>query len=175
LTGADLFPALWPRLAAEERPVVVLAANEEIAAALRAGHPRARCIVAPRFDVGDAATIVAVASQVRDAVEAAGAEFVLLCISMPKHHRVCAALTETDAPTTSPWVLLLGAAAEFHLGMRRRAPRWMQRAGLEWLHRLGRDPRGMARRYLVDDVAFLPLVWRELRDTRWRRTAAPSA
>jgi N-acetylglucosaminyldiphosphoundecaprenol N-acetyl-beta-D-mannosaminyltransferase len=38
----------------------------------------------------------------------------------------------------------------------------MARAGLEWLHRLAHEPRRMWRRYLVDDVAFLPIVAREL-------------
>jgi N-acetylglucosaminyldiphosphoundecaprenol N-acetyl-beta-D-mannosaminyltransferase len=38
----------------------------------------------------------------------------------------------------------------------------MARAGLEWLHRLGHEPRRLWRRYLVDDVAFLPILARAL-------------
>ena len=63
-------------------------------------------------------------------------------------------------------MLLLGASPDFTLGLTRRAPEWMQRYGLEWIYRLGLEPRRLAKRYLVDDVAFLPLVWREWRASR---------
>lgn len=44
-----------------------------------------------------------------------------------------------------PTVLLgVGAAFDFHAGTRRRAPRWIRRAGLEWLHRLVNEPRRLA-------------------------------
>jgi N-acetylglucosaminyldiphosphoundecaprenol N-acetyl-beta-D-mannosaminyltransferase len=36
----------------------------------------------------------------------------------------------------------------------------MARAGLEWLHRLGHEPRRLWRRYLVDDAAFVPILVR---------------
>ena len=65
-------------------------------------------------------------------------------------------------------MLLLGASAEFHVGLQRRAPEWMQRFGLEWVYRLLSNPRRLAKRYLVDDVAFGPMVWREWRARRSR-------
>ena len=49
----------------------------------------------------------------------------------------------------------VGSALDFVAGTRPRAPRWMQRAGLEWLFRLGIEPRRLWRRYLVDDPAVL--------------------
>ena len=58
------------------------------------------------------------------------------------------------------------ASADLYLGLEQRAPRWMQRTGLEWLHRLLGDPRRMARRYLVEDVRFAVLLARELRSAR---------
>ena len=47
----------------------------------------------------------------------------------------------------------IGVGGSFDLlsGAIRRAPRWMQRSGLEWAYRLSREPRRLARRYLVDD------------------------
>lgn len=54
----------------------------------------------------------------------------------------------------------LGVGGSFdHLsGLARRAPRWMQRAGLEWLYRLLREPRRLWRRYLVGNSLFIWLV-----------------
>ena len=53
----------------------------------------------------------------------------------------------------------VGAAFDFHSGQVRRAPRWMQRYGLEWLFRLMSEPRRLWRRYLLVAPQF---VWRLL-------------
>lgn len=56
--------------------------------------------------------------------------------------------------------LCVGAALDFLAGGARRAPRWMQAMGLEWLHRLAREPRRLWRRYLLDDPLVFWLLWR---------------
>jgi UDP-N-acetyl-D-mannosaminuronic acid transferase (WecB/TagA/CpsF family) len=45
--------------------------------------------------------------------------------------------------------LCIGASINFLTGSERRAPRWMQLIGFEWLYRLMNDPRRLAKRYLV--------------------------
>ena len=55
----------------------------------------------------------------------------------------------------APVLIGVGAAFDFHTGMVRQAPRWMQRSGLEWLFRLSQEPRRLWRRYLVDNPWFL--------------------
>lgn len=55
----------------------------------------------------------------------------------------------------------VGAAFDFHAGLKHQAPTWMQRSGLEWLFRLMSEPRRLGRRYLVNNPAF---VWRVARD-----------
>ncbi len=49
----------------------------------------------------------------------------------------------------------VGAAFDFHAGRMRQAPRWMQRSGLEWLFRLGCEPRRLGRRYLKNNPRFV--------------------
>jgi N-acetylglucosaminyldiphosphoundecaprenol N-acetyl-beta-D-mannosaminyltransferase len=49
----------------------------------------------------------------------------------------------------------VGAAFNFHAGTVRRAPGWMQSAGLEWLHRLGAEPGRLWKRYLTTNVSFM--------------------
>jgi N-acetylglucosaminyldiphosphoundecaprenol N-acetyl-beta-D-mannosaminyltransferase len=63
-------------------------------------------------------------------------------------HRNASALTPA-------LVLGVGAAFDFHAGTKKRAPVWMQRAGLEWLHRLCSEPRRLAGRYLITNSEFL--------------------
>lgn len=68
-------------------------------------------------------------------------------------------------------ILGVGGSLDMLAGEVRRAPPFVQRMGAEWLYRLLQEPRRLSRRYLVDDVAFLPLALRALRA---RRAAARS-
>lgn len=52
-------------------------------------------------------------------------------------------------------LLAVGAAFDFHAGTKPRAPRWMQRTGLEWAFRLVTEPRRLWRRYLIGNLVFL--------------------
>jgi N-acetylglucosaminyldiphosphoundecaprenol N-acetyl-beta-D-mannosaminyltransferase len=53
----------------------------------------------------------------------------------------------------------VGAAFDFHAGRVRQAPRWMQRAGLEWLFRLVSEPRRLWKRYLKNNPLFVLRVF----------------
>jgi N-acetylglucosaminyldiphosphoundecaprenol N-acetyl-beta-D-mannosaminyltransferase len=56
----------------------------------------------------------------------------------------------------------VGAAFDFHAGDVARAPLWMQKSGLEWLHRLASEPRRLWRRYLVTNSLFVIGAARQL-------------
>jgi N-acetylglucosaminyldiphosphoundecaprenol N-acetyl-beta-D-mannosaminyltransferase len=56
-----------------------------------------------------------------------------------------------------PVLIGVGAAFDMHAGLKRQAPRWMQRSGLEWSFRLLTEPRRLARRYFINNPRF---VWR---------------
>lgn len=55
-------------------------------------------------------------------------------------------------------VISVGAALDTQSGLRRRAPNWTQRLGIEWLYRLLREPRRLWRRYLLGNTHFICLV-----------------
>lgn len=82
-------------------------------------------------------------------VETAAPDLVYVGLGFPKQERVMARLREV-APRA--WFLGCGASVDFIAGYRRRAPKWMQRTGTEWLFRLLSEPRRLARRYLRDDM-----------------------
>jgi len=94
-------------------------------------------------------------------VAAAKPSLVLVALGAPKQeiwiHR--------HGPRLRPAVLIgVGGTLDFLAGRIRRAPRWVSRAGLEWLFRLAHEPRRLARRYLVNDPKFLGIVLRTLRE-----------
>jgi N-acetylglucosaminyldiphosphoundecaprenol N-acetyl-beta-D-mannosaminyltransferase len=60
-------------------------------------------------------------------------------------------------------VLCVGATIDFLAGAKSRSPRWMRKAGMEWLHRMLTEPRRLTRRYARDAWVFPRLVWSEWR------------
>jgi len=60
----------------------------------------------------------------------------------------------------------VGAAFDFHAGRVRQAPRWMQRSGLEWLFRLGCEPRRLWKRYLKNNPLFVLRAFLQLTGLR---------
>jgi len=95
----------------------------------------------------------------RDFAVAHPARFTFLAVGSPGQEQLAAAIAGTGQ--ASGLGLCIGASLDFLAGVTPRAPGWMQRAGLEWLHRLARDPRRLARRYLWNDLAIFRLLWRE--------------
>lgn len=92
------------------------------------------------------------------------ARFTFICVGSPQQEMVARAIkARGDCMGVG---LCVGASLEFLTGETARAPEWMQRARLEWLYRLGSEPKRLWRRYLVDGPKIL-LVWR-----RWRRERA---
>ena len=55
----------------------------------------------------------------------------------------------------------VGASFEFAAGMVKRAPVWMQKVGLEWFWRVLMEPGRLWRRYLVDDMQFFPIIFKQ--------------
>src|SRR5581483_6148018 len=90
-------------------------------------------------------------------IDAAKPEIVLVALETPAKELF---LERACMRVSIPFAMGVGGAFDILAGERRRAPRWMQTAGLEWLYRLRQDPRRMARRYVVGNTRFIWLVVR---------------
>jgi N-acetylglucosaminyldiphosphoundecaprenol N-acetyl-beta-D-mannosaminyltransferase len=66
------------------------------------------------------------------------------------------------AATGVRFALGVGGAFDHLSGLSRRAPAWMQQAGMEWLYRLMSEPRRLWRRYLIGNFTFTCLVAKQL-------------
>lgn len=89
--------------------------------------------------------------QVTRAIRESGAHLVFVGLGCPRQETWMAA----HRGGIDAVLIGVGAAFDFHAGTVIRAPRWMQRAGLEWLHRLGAEPHRLWRRYLVTNTLFI--------------------
>jgi N-acetylglucosaminyldiphosphoundecaprenol N-acetyl-beta-D-mannosaminyltransferase len=91
-------------------------------------------------------------------INAAAPDLVWVGLGMPKQE---VWMHEFRPLLDAPVILAVGAAFDFHSGVVKQAPRWMQRSGLEWLYRLAREPKRLWRRYLFCNTRFVWLVARE--------------
>ena len=165
VTGSDLTARLLAGLP-RHAPVTIIGLRPEHVPALRARYGLAALAhhnPPPGFERDRGA--------MRDAVRFIldhPARLVFLALGSPRQEMLAAAIrAEGGASGTG---LCIGAGLDFLTGAARRAPAWMQRAGLEWLHRLSADPARLARRYLRDDPPIFAML---LRERMRARTLAP--
>lgn len=95
--------------------------------------------------------------EIANRIRASGAQVVWVGLGAPKQELVMHRLAEVTSVQVG-----VGAVFEFIAGSKRRAPRLLQRAGLEWAFRLAQEPRRLARRYVVTNATFGVGALREL-------------
>ncbi len=98
-------------------------------------------------------------SGVADEVRAACADILLVAMSSPKKEIF---MKRWNAHMGVPVCHGVGGSFDVMAGVTRRAPRWMQRCGLEWFYRVLQEPRRMWKRYLITNTIFVGLAIREL-------------
>jgi N-acetylglucosaminyldiphosphoundecaprenol N-acetyl-beta-D-mannosaminyltransferase len=89
--------------------------------------------------------------EIADRIRTSGARVVLVGLGCPRQEVFAYAMRPlVDAP-----LLAVGAAFDYHAGLLRKPPPWMQQRGLEWLWRLGLEPARLWKRYLLLNPAYL--------------------
>lgn len=162
VAGIDLFEALMRRAGEKGWRAFLLGAREDVVAAVadtyRRRYPEL-AIAGWRNGYWTDAEEAQVAEQVR----ASGADVLFVAISSPKKEQF---LGRWQAEMRIPFAMGVGGTFDVAIGRVRRAPRWMQRAGLEWFYRFLQEPRRMFRRYFIDDMAF---VWLFIKEAAGRK------
>jgi N-acetylglucosaminyldiphosphoundecaprenol N-acetyl-beta-D-mannosaminyltransferase len=154
VAGSDLVWSLTAEAALRDRSVFLLGgapgACEAAATKLHAMYPGARLAghLCPPFGFERNAGEI---ERIRAALAEARPDIVYVALGFPKQERLISWL-RVEFPAI--WFLGVGFSLSFLADQRARAPVWMGRLGIEWLHRLAKDPRRLARRYLVHDLPF---------------------
>lgn len=171
LSGSDMVPWLSAHAAKHGYPVYFLGGlpgSAEVAAQrLRQRHPGlkvAGTYCPPRGFEHSAEENGKTIAQVRES----GAKICFVALGTPKQENW---LADHVQELGVPVCMGVGAALDILSGKLRRAPRWVQQAGMEWSWRLMQEPRRLWRRYLVEDMMILPLLLRELTRSRRAREA----
>jgi N-acetylglucosaminyldiphosphoundecaprenol N-acetyl-beta-D-mannosaminyltransferase len=174
VAGSNLISSLSAAAAREGRSVFLLGGNpgaaEGAAAVLQARHRELRCagILCPPMGFEDDLQVMA---EIREILTQARPDIVFVALSAPRQEKIIARLREA-APQA--WWMGVGISFSFLSGQVHRAPVWMQRVGLEWLHRLCQEPRKLARRYLLQDIPFAAELFMGSLRRRWTRSRGRS-
>jgi len=96
-----------------------------------------------------------------------GARIILLAVGSPQQELLAAEMASN--PAIGGTALCIGASVDFIVGHQRRAPLRLRQAGLEWIWRLGTEPRRLARRYLVEGPRIFPMAWNWWREEQKRQ------
>jgi N-acetylglucosaminyldiphosphoundecaprenol N-acetyl-beta-D-mannosaminyltransferase len=168
VAGSALIYRFAERAAREQRSIYLLGgdpgAGEHAARELQrlapglviAGH------AAPRFSVNPTPEEIADTARL---LREAHPDLLLVGLGSPKQERVIYALR---AQFPSTWMVGVGISFSFVSGRVARAPSWMRKSGLEWVHRLAQEPKRLARRYLVEDLPFAAELFARVLWTRAR-------
>lgn len=159
VSGSDLVRPLMQISARRGFRVQMLGAGPGVAARaaaiLGAEAPGLRVVgtSSPRIDMAQPPESRAA---VREELVRLQPDLVLVALGAPKAEKFSHECRQR-MPAPVPVFVCVGAGLDFVAGAVRRAPRWMSRAGLEWLYRLVQEPRRLWRRYLVRGPRALPL------------------
>jgi N-acetylglucosaminyldiphosphoundecaprenol N-acetyl-beta-D-mannosaminyltransferase len=96
-------------------------------------------------------------------LSAARADILCVALGNPKQERFIEAYRRRLG---TPVMIGVGGTLDFIVGGRRRAPIWVQRAGLEWFVRAAQEPGRLGKRYAHDAVVYFPHLARYLRTLR---------
>jgi N-acetylglucosaminyldiphosphoundecaprenol N-acetyl-beta-D-mannosaminyltransferase len=89
--------------------------------------------------------------QIVEMINSSGANVVFIGLGCPKQEKWMA----EHRGRINAVMIGVGAAFDYHAGVIKRAPLWWQRNGLEWLYRLGSEPRRLFKRYMVTNTLFI--------------------
>jgi N-acetylglucosaminyldiphosphoundecaprenol N-acetyl-beta-D-mannosaminyltransferase len=156
--GPDLMLALCQRAAEQGVSVYLYGGSPEVAeklqANLRAKYPQLKIAgyESPPFRPLAAEED----EQVVERINSSGAGLVFIGLGCPKQD----IFAFEHRNRINAVQLCVGAAFDFHAGMKKSAPGWMQQHGLEWLFRLLQEPRRLWKRYLITNTLFVWMVVR---------------
>jgi len=155
--SVDIMLEMLPVAAAKGYRVFMLGTSEDLLQRARANfeaqYPGLQIVGARNgyFSEGDEAEIVA-------EINAAQADILFIAISSPKKEQF---VERHRSELTVPFVMGVGGAFDIAAGRYTRAPRWMQKGGVEWLWRFAQEPRRLGPR-VVGGLGLIPALAREL-------------
>lgn len=169
--GSDLVPAIFDFSQTNNKPIKVF-----LLGAMPGVADRAKVFIGRQwplveivgtlspdfgFDKNDVQS-----KKICEVVNASGTELLLIGLGAPKQELW---VTKYAPQLSVKAALCIGATIDFLAGEKPRAPIWMRKSGLEWLHRMLSEPKRLAKRYTIDAIKFPKIVYKEWLFQRQKR------
>jgi exopolysaccharide biosynthesis WecB/TagA/CpsF family protein len=160
IPGSTLTRAMMNIAQLRQWPVTILGCEPDVVATLKRKYPAVsfRHYNPPMGFINDVQEVercIAFIQQQRS-------RMTVFSVGSPRQEILACALYKRGGATGIG--LCTGASLTFLSGKVKRAPVWVQRMSLEWLHRLCSEPRRLGRRYAVDAYRILPIIARQFRN-----------
>lgn len=160
ISGSDLFPRVCQMAALNGYRVVLLGAAEGVAdlAAenLMLKYPGLKIVGTISPSYGFEKNIIEV-NKIKKIIKEIQPDILVVGLGAPKQEKF---IFNHYKDLKVPISLAIGASIDFEAGVVKRAPRWMQKNGLEWFYRLIKEPKRLYRRYLIDAIEIIPLIFK---------------
>ncbi|MBC8047353.1 MAG: WecB/TagA/CpsF family glycosyltransferase [Fimbriimonadaceae bacterium] len=169
LPGSEFFPLLWKEIIKHNKRIMVVAPNNEVGELLKKEYPALEYYVPPFFDVNNKEQLNNVIEGAKIVFDKVKPEYVFIGIRFPKQNHIALGLVDhvknlqLTTQQQMPLFLLMGASYEFYLNLKKRAPKFWQKIGMEWFYRFTQEPGRLFKRYFIDDMKFIPIFFREMR------------
>lgn len=95
--------------------------------------------------------------KINSIISSVNPDILIVCFGCPKQEKW---IYENYKKFNASVSVCAGATVDFMAGKVKRAPEWMSNHGFEWLYRMLQEPKRLLKRYLVDDVKIIKLVWK---------------
>ena len=155
--GSDLTQQLFDNVITKDDPITVIGADKEIIETVKSLYGLDKINhYEPPFGLRHKPDEVA---KTAEFIAKNPARYVFICVGSPQQEMVAkACLDRGDCVGLG---LCVGASLDFLSGRTKRAPKWMQNARIEWLHRLASEPKRLWKRYLIDGpkIFWLWIKW----------------
>lgn len=164
LTGSDLFPLLWQKAKENQQKILVIVSHAELGVKLQEDYANVTYYTPPLFEV-NSTDFNKITQDITNIITDFQPQFVIVGLGFPKQEWLGLSVHKNlqDQSIASPLFLFLGASAEFYVGMKKRAPVFWQKIGMEWLHRFSQEPKRLWKRYILGIIPLLILFIKELR------------
>jgi N-acetylglucosaminyldiphosphoundecaprenol N-acetyl-beta-D-mannosaminyltransferase len=150
-TGSDLTAAIFSSIVKPTDPIVIIGGSAEAARAIGEIYGLTN-LAHHNPPMGFAQDLNAIDECLRFIESHSPFRFCFLAVGSPQQEALAALLQARGI--ARGMALCVGASLNFITGSEKRAPTWIQQMALEWLFRLARDPKRLARRYLIRGPRF---------------------
>lgn len=160
ISGSDLVPLLCEKAEKSGYTVFILGGQEGVAQKARGNlenkFPGIKIVGIYAPPLGFEKDVNEI-NKINQIISTANPEILIVCFGCPKQEKF---IYENYQKYNAKISVCAGATVDFLAGNVKRAPRWMSEHGLEWFYRFLQEPRRMFKRYFIDDVKILHLVWK---------------